>query len=218
MRTSFHNQLDSLTGQLAQMRDLAAHAMEKATQELLDRDLPLAEDVISHDADTDAMRLASEEKAHALLALQAPVAGDLRSIVTFVHVSEKIERMGDLARHVAEQVRRHPDAAIPGDTRDSFGEMGRLAVVSARAVRQLILTGEARYAELEDADDLIDRLEGHLLASASSNDWPHGVRAGVDVALLARFFERYADQAVSVARVTCSDQVPSGGTRRCTGR
>ncbi|GAA4671907.1 phosphate signaling complex protein PhoU [Amycolatopsis dongchuanensis] len=201
MRTTFHEQLDSLTGQLADMCGLVADAMEKATRALLSADLPLAEEVITQDADIDALRMESEAQAYALLALQAPVASDLRSIVTQIHVSEKVERMGDLARHVAEQTRRrHPQPAIPADTRDRFAEMARLAVVTARQVQQLITTGQARYTELNDADDLVDSIERNLLASVSRNDWPHGVRAGIDVALLARFYERFADQAVSIAR------------------
>ncbi|NKQ52868.1 phosphate signaling complex protein PhoU [Amycolatopsis sp. K13G38] len=202
MRTAFHDRLDKLTCQLAAMCGMVAVAMEKATRALLEADLGLAEEVIKADTEIDALRLHSEEAAYALLALQAPVAGDLRSIVTHIHVSEKVERMGDLARHVAEQARRrYPEPAIPAQTRDRFAEMGRLAVVAARQVQQLIATpGRTGYAELNEADDLIDALEQNLLASLSRQDWQHGVRAGIDVALLARFYERFADQAVSVAR------------------
>jgi phosphate transport system protein len=137
-----------------------------------------------------------------LVALQSPVAGDLRFVVMRVHAAEKLARMGDPARHVAEQVRRaHPDSAVPADTRERFAEMGRLAVVAAHNVRQMIAEpGQTRYAELEEADDLIDIIEQCLLASVSSRDWEHGVRAGICVALLARFYERFGDQAVSIVR------------------
>jgi phosphate transport system protein len=126
----------------------------------------------------------------------------LRRIVVLIHAAEKLERMGDLSRHVAEQVgRHHPEPAIPPDTRDRFVDMGRLAVVAAREVGQLLAEpGQPRYRELNDADDLMDLVEQNLLDSVTSNSWEHGVRAGVDVALLARFYERFADQAVSIAR------------------
>jgi phosphate transport system protein len=130
------------------------------------------------------------------------LASELRFIVMRIHAAEKLERMGDLARHVAEQVRRaHPDSAVPADTRERFAEMGRLAVVAAHNVRQMIAdSGQTRYAELEEADDLIDIIEQSLMASVGSRDWEHGVAAGINVALLARFYERFGDQAVSIVR------------------
>jgi phosphate transport system protein len=202
MRTTFHEELRALGDELALMCDLVADAMEQATRALLDVDLGLAEQVVERDSEIDEFRACSEEKAYSLLALQSPVAGDLRFIVMRIHAAEKLERMGDLARHVAEQVRRaHPDSAVPADTRERFAEMGRLAVVAGHNVRQMIAEpGQTRYAELEEADDPIDTLEQSLLASVSSRDWEHGVRAGINVALLARFYERFGDQAVSIVR------------------
>jgi phosphate transport system protein len=176
--------------------------LRNLSRPLLDVDLGLAEQVVERDSEIDEFRACSEEKAYSLLALQSPVAGDLRFIVMRIHAAEKLERMGDLARHVAEQVRRaHPDSAVPADTRERFAEMGRLAVVAGHNVRQMIAEpGQTRYAELEEADDPIDTLEQSLLASVSSRDWEHGVRAGINVALLARFYERFGDQAVSIVR------------------
>jgi phosphate transport system protein len=202
MRTAFYDQLQHLTQRVADMCGLAADAMQRATTALLAADLPIAEQVISHDVAIDELRQECEQHAYSLIALQAPVAGDLRTIVTLIHTAEKVERMGDLARHVAEQARRrHPDPAIPDDTRDRFQQMGRLAVIAARQVQQLIAQpGQTRYAELNDADELIDNLEQNLLASVSDRAWNHGVRAGIDVALLARYYERFADQAVSITR------------------
>lgn len=202
MRTVFHEQLQHLTDQVAHMCGLAAEAMERATEALLGLDLRMAEEVISQDADIDTLRTNCEQLAYSLLALQAPVAGDLRTIVALIHTAEKIERMGDLARHVAEQTRRrHPRPAIPDDTRDRFEQMGRLAVHIAREVQQLITEpGQTRYTELNDADDLVDTLQQDLLSSVNDTTWDHGVRAGIDVALLARYYERFADQAVSITR------------------
>ncbi|WP_082859830.1 PhoU domain-containing protein [Alloactinosynnema sp. L-07] len=110
--------------------------------------------------------------------------------------------MGDLARHVAEQARRrHPGHAMPEETRDRFATIGELAVNAAREVADLIVNlDRTGFMALHNADDLIDNLEQSLLASVSDNDWSHGVRAGIDVALLARFYERFADQAASIAR------------------
>jgi phosphate transport system protein len=202
MRITFHQELRALGDELASMCGLVAGAMEQATRALLDVDLGLAELVIEQDSEIDEFRARCEDQAYSLLALQAPVAGDLRSIVMRIHAAEKLERMGDLARHVAEQARRaHPNFAVPADTRERFAEMGRLAVVAAHNVRQMLAEpGPTRYVELEEADDLIDIIEQNLLASVSSRDWEHGVRAGINVALLARFYERFGDQAVSIVR------------------
>jgi phosphate transport system protein len=202
MRTAFYEQLQTLIHEVADMCGQAADALALATEALLNTDLPAAEQVIGHDSDIDELRLHCEQQAYSLLALQAPVATDLRTIVTLIHTAEKVERMGDLARHVAEQARRrHPESAIPADTRERFQQMGQLAVLAARQVQRLIAEpGRTGYAELDDADDLIDGIEKNLLASVSNTEWRHGIRAGIDVALLARYYERFADQAVSIAR------------------
>ncbi|CRK57760.1 Phosphate transport system regulatory protein PhoU [Alloactinosynnema sp. L-07] len=103
---------------------------------------------------------------------------------------------------MAEQARRrHPGHAMPEETRDRFATIGELAVNAAREVADLIVNlDRTGFMALHNADDLIDNLEQSLLASVSDNDWSHGVRAGIDVALLARFYERFADQAASIAR------------------
>lgn len=124
-------------------------------------------------------------------------------IVTGIRVAEKIERMGDLARHVAELARRrHPDCAVPSEMAAQFAEMGQLATRIARSVAQTIAEPlEEQFAQRDRDDDRIDALQQDLLAAAVHQaDKPNAVRTGIDVALLTRFIERFADQAVSVAR------------------
>lgn len=202
MRDAYTDQLDELAGALAGMCDDVATAMEKATRALLDADLKLAEQVIDEDLKIDEIRHAAEEKAFALLVLQAPVATDLRIVVSAIHGAGDIERMGDLALHVAQAARRrHPQPVLPDEIAPYFAEMGRIGVELARKAVTVIKTRDLdAAAELETDDDAMDDLHKHMFTVLMDRNWDHGVEAAVDVTLLARFYERYADHAVAVAR------------------
>lgn len=202
MREAYQVELGQLGGELANMCTMVATAMELATRALLDVDLGLAEQVIGDDAKVDDARSACEEHAYALLALQAPVATDLRSVLAAIHAAESLERMGDLALHVAKAARRrHPQPVLPEQVRPYFTEMGRVAVELAREAEQVIQSKDIQQAySLERADDEMDDLHRHLFTVLMDKDWPHGVASAVDVTLLGRFYERFADHAVSVAK------------------
>lgn len=202
MRAAYHEKLEGLNDELAQMSQLAGEAMKKATTALLEGDLDLAEEVISSDTDIDALRASAEEQAFGLLALQAPVAGDLRSVIAAIHSAGDLERMGDLALHVAKAARRrHPDLVLPGEVAPYFAEMGRVALDLAQDARRVILGRDVELAfTMESDDDAMDDLHRHLFTVMMNKDWPHGVAPAVDVTLLGRFYERFADHAVAVAR------------------
>ena len=202
MREAYHVELGQLAEELANMCSMSATAMELATKALLETDLGLAEQVIGDDAKIDDARSACEEHAYALLALQAPVATDLRTVLAAIHAAESLERMGDLALHVAKAARRrHPNPVLPDQVSPYFSEMGRVAVELARDAEQVILNKDIDQARsLEEADDEMDDLHRHLFSVIMDTEWPHGVAAAVDVTLLGRFYERYADHAVSVAK------------------
>ncbi|MFI9007000.1 phosphate signaling complex protein PhoU [Actinosynnema sp. NPDC053489] len=204
MREAYHDQLGHLAGQLADMCGMAGDAMERATDALLGADLALAEQVIGEDARIDDVRAAIEEQAYALLALQAPVATDLRIVLAVIHAAESVERMGDLALHVAKAARRrHPNPVLPDTVRPYFAEMGRIAVELAREATDIIRTQDVKRARsLEDADDAMDDLHRHLFTVIMDKEWGHGVPSAVDTTLLGRFYERFADHAVSVAKRT----------------
>ncbi|MGH3984859.1 MAG: phosphate signaling complex protein PhoU [Pseudonocardiaceae bacterium] len=202
MRETFQNQLGQLGDHLAQMCTVVASAMEKATIALLESDLQLAKDVISDDIRIDELRAIAEDRSYAALALQAPVATDLRVVLTVIHAAGDLERMGDLALHVAEAARRrYPEHVLPEQMRPYFTEMGRVAVALALKAGEVIRSRDLEQAsELEADDDAMDDLHRHMFTVLMDRDWPHGVAAAVDVTLLARFYERYADHAVAVAR------------------
>ena len=202
MRTAYHEQLDALTEQLGEMCGLAGVAMERATQALLQADLVLAEQVITDHEQMTAMSARAEESAFVLLALQAPVAGDLRAIVSSIQIVADIDRMGALALHVAKIARRrHPQHALPEEVNGYFAEMGRVAVELGNSAQEVLVTRDPeKAARIRDEDDAMDDLHRHLFTVLMDREWRHGVAAAVDVTLLGRFYERFADHAVEVAR------------------
>src|SRR5712672_4435569 len=202
MRTAYHEQLSDLSERLGEMCGLAGVAMERATQALLQADLVLAEQVITDHEQIAAMSAKAEESAFVLLALQAPVAGDLRAIVSSIQIVADVDRMGALALHVAKIARRrHPLHALPEEVNGYFAEMGRVAVELGNSAQEAVLSGDPRRAaEIDDEDDAMDELHGHLFIVLMDREWKHGVPAAVDVTLLGRFDERFADPAVEIGR------------------
>jgi phosphate transport system protein len=202
MREAYAEQLAALSDQLARMCDLVADSMQRATKSLLTADLALAEQVISDEVKVDELRGSSEQNAIGLLALQAPVASDLRVVVAAVRASADIERMSQLSLHVAQTARRrHPQKVLPEQVEPYFAEMGRVAVQLANAATGIIRTKNVELAsKLDEDDDAMDDLHRHLFTMLITPGWPHGVAAAMDVTLLGRFYERYADHAVSLGR------------------
>jgi phosphate transport system protein len=202
MRTAYHEQLDTLTAQLGDMCGMAGVAMERATQALLQADLVLAEQVITDHEQIKAMSAQAEEAAFVLLALQAPVAGDLRAIVGSIQIVADVDRMGALALHVAKIARRrHPQHALPEEVNGYFAEMGRVAVELGNAAQEVVVSGDPeKAARLREEDDAMDDLHRHLFTVLMDRNWRYGVSTAVDVTLLGRFYERFADHAVEIGR------------------
>jgi phosphate transport system protein len=202
MRTAFHEELSGLCAQLGEMCGLAVSAMDRATTALLEADLSLAEQVIADNEHIAALNRRTEETALRLLALQQPVAGDLRTVVGSIHIAADIDRMGALAVHVAGISRlRHPDCALPEDVRSSFAKMGSRAVQLARTAQEVLLSRDpARAATLRDEDDAVDAEHRHLFTLLIDHKWQDGVCSAVDVALLGRYYERFADHAVEIGK------------------
>jgi phosphate transport system protein len=194
VRTVFHQQLDDLTVAIAEMCGSAGEAMEYATRALLRADLVLAEQVITDHDDIVARARKTEEQALTVLALQAPVAA--------VKNLADVDRMGALALHIAKLTRRrHPDEVLPEEVKGYFTEMGRIAVDMGRTVKDVVLSKDAHRAEqLGDDDDDMDHLHRHLFSVLMDREWKHGVAAAVDVTLLGRYYERFADHAVEIGR------------------
>jgi phosphate transport system protein len=201
MRDAYHEELDSIGDSLVEMARLAGSAIGRATTALLDADLKLAESVIAADEKVDGLQRDLEQRAIALLARQQPVATDLRIVVTSLRMSSDLERCGDLARHVAKVARlRYPNSAVPADLHPTILEMGQLAQRLIAKAGQVITTKDVDAAmQLEQDDDEIDTLHRALFQHLLDDRWQHGIETAVDVTLCGRYYERFADHAVSVA-------------------
>jgi len=202
MRDTYHDELDAISASLVDMSNLVGSAMSRATTALLDADLQLAEQVISADDAIDARYRETESRAFDLLARQQPVASDLRVIVTSLRMVADLERMGDNASHVAKIARRrYPSSAVPPTLRATVLKMGHAAeeivakAGSCIAGRDLVLA-----AQLEKDDDVMDELHRQLFTAILDDRWDEGVEAAIDITLVGRHYERFADHAVSVAR------------------
>ncbi|MQA05072.1 MAG: phosphate signaling complex protein PhoU [Streptosporangiales bacterium] len=202
MRDAYHESLDSLNADLVQMTRLIREAMNNATAALLESDRAMSERVIEGDTKVDQLQMLVEEASYELLARQQPVASDLRVIVTSVRLSADLERMGDLAVHVAEvNRRRYPDNAVPPLARDTVQQMAAVAARMTTYLEQVVEDSDIAVAlQLENADDEMDALLRQIFVSLLSPQWTYGIEAAVDVTLIGRYMERYADHAVSAAR------------------
>lgn len=223
MREAFQEELDHITVQLVEMTRLAGSALNRATTALLDADLELAESVIAADEQIDAIRRELDDHTIDVLARQQPVATDLRTVVTGMRMSADLERMGDLARHVAKVARmRYPASAVPVELRDTFVQMAAVAERMVLKAGTIIAAQDVQGAKaLEDDDDAMDTLHRQIFRfllegrgerrenGAGGTGAPavrlsdlkgaNAVEVAVDATLLGRYYERYADHAVSVA-------------------
>lgn len=202
MRDAYHEELESITTSLVEMTRLVGSAVGRATTALIDADLTLAESVVDGDEIVDALYHRVEEQAMALMARQQPVASDLRMVVASLRMVADLERSGDLALHLAKLARRrYPASAVPPELRDTMLEMGQVAErIVAKAGSVISARDVERAAELEDDDDVMDGLHRRLFTVMLADDWPYGVDTAIDIALAGRYYERFADHAVSVAR------------------
>jgi len=202
MRDAFHDDLDAISVSLVEMSQLANTAMVRATKAILEADLAIAEEVISEDERIDNLHHDLDARTLTLLARQQPVAGDLRTIVTSIRMSSDIERMGDLAHHIAKLARmRYPACAIPPELVFIIQEMGEVAQRIMTKTTGIITSRDTLAAvELEKDDDAMDKLHRKLFEILLDDNWAHGIETAIDMTLVGRYYERYADHAVSVAR------------------
>jgi phosphate transport system protein len=202
MRDEYRADLVDVNRMLVAMAEAVRSAMNRATNSLLKADQTDAEEVIARDAEIDALYRLVEDKVYDLLARQAPVASDLRVVFTAIHVAADLERMGDLAAHVARTaLRRHPACAVPDVLFSAFEEMGKIADRIAEKITTAISTSDiVTAAHLDRDDDAMDALHRQLFELMFDPKWSDGTEAAVDNALLGRYYERYADHAVNAGR------------------
>jgi len=202
LRTAFQDELDGVTQTLSELSTLVSGAITQATHALLTADLSEAEAVIAADDRVDEIQHELDSRIIDIIARQQPVASDLRALVTALRMSADLERMGDLAHHIAKVTRlRHPGAAVPSELLLTVEEMGKVARLISDKVGGIINSKDIDKAlEVEKDDDEMDLLHRKLFTVLLDPSWPHGIETAIDMTLIGRYYERYADHAVSVSR------------------
>jgi len=201
MRDNYRESLESVVRDLVEMTGLVQVAVRDATTALLEADLATAEKTISADAELDHRHDDIEARCFSLMARQAPVAGELRTLVAALRMVADLARMGDLAAHIAKIARlRYPECAVPEGLRPNFTLMARVAGEMVETAGRSLLERNAHDAsKLADNDEEMDELRKSQFRLILDKDWDYGVEAAVDVALLGRYYERIADHAVLMA-------------------
>ena len=202
IRSVFQDELDNVSQSLVDLTVMVSTSMTKATTAILSCDLKLAEEVIATDVKIDDYQHENDSRIIDIIARQQPVASDLRALVTALRMGSDLERMGDLAHHVAKVARlRHPNAAVPPELVAIIQAMGVAAVAITEKTGVVIATRDTQMAlEIERDDDVMDDLHRKLIAVLIEPTWKHGIETAIDLTLLGRYYERYADHAVSIAR------------------
>jgi phosphate transport system protein len=203
IRRTYHEQLDDLRVSVVRLGLLANEAIGAGTEALLEADLVGADRVISADATIDSLTHDIEERAYALLALQQPMASDLRMIVAILRSIHELERTGDLMVNVAKTTRRLYPVQLPSRIRRLIERMGQQAGLQLRmAVEAFAEQDTARGLALDDMDDVMDDLQRELFRTifALGESDEAGLQQSVQIALVGRYYERVADHAVNIGQ------------------
>lgn len=202
IRSVFQDELDNVSQSLVDLTTMVATSVVKASKALQTADLNLAEEVIATDIKIDDYQHELDARIIDIIARQQPVASDLRALVTALRMSADLERMGDLSHHIAKVARlRHPNSAIPNDLLLAFTEMGHVAEKLATKVSTVITTRDTDMAlQVEKDDDEMDELHKKVISGIIGSNPVLALDVAIDLTLLGRYYERFADHAVSVAR------------------
>jgi len=202
IRSAFQDELDGVSQSLVDLTNMVSESIVKSSKALLTADLKLAEEVIATDAKIDDYQHDLDTRIIDIIARQQPVASDLRALITALRMSADLERMGDLSHHIAKVARlRHPNNAIPNDLVLAFTEMGYVAEKLSTKVATVITTRDTDMAlQVEKDDDEMDDLHRKVISGIISNGSTITIESAIDLTLLGRYYERFADHAVAVAR------------------
>jgi phosphate transport system protein len=205
-RRSFHHELEQIHDDVVRMAATVCETIQTGTAALLDADLSAAEELIAADPALDRLARDVEDRCFHQLALQQPMAGDLRSLVTAIRLTAELERSGDLVVNVAKGLLRMGQA--PADPRIR----GQLQAMSDEALRLFRAALDA-YAEADETkgailrtmDDALDDVHRayiqQVLESCRAGDLD--IQAAVQLALIGRYYERIGDHAVNIGEKVC---------------
>jgi phosphate transport system protein len=195
IRSAYQDELDGVSQSLVDLTNMVTASVVKASKAVQSADL-------AADVNIDDFQHELDARIIDIIARQQPVASDLRALVTAMRMSADLERMGDLAHHIAKVARlRHPDRAIPEALLLPFTEMGHVAEKLSIMVAGVITTRDTEMAmQVEKDDDEMDDLHKKVISAIVNQSSGVSIETAIDLTLLGRYYERYADHAVSVAR------------------
>lgn len=202
MREVFQQSLGELQSRLVGIAELVETSIEEATTAFTGQDHSVAENVIDRSEEVDEQVLALDQLAIDLLLRESPVASDLRLIVGALRMSSALERMSDLAQHIAQIARyRYPENAIPKGFRKTFAKMAVVDVEMAELVVELLRTqNPALVTQIRDLDDVLDELHAKVFEKVLSDKMKGDASDVVDATLASRYHERFGDHAVHIAK------------------
>jgi phosphate transport system protein len=202
LRINFHEELDELRNQIARLGASVVELIPRVTDILLEQDLEGAEYVLRGDAAIDARANETEERALTLLALQAPVAADLRQVAAVLKLAPEIERSADLCCNICKAARRTYGHELDPKIRGLIQRMSDQAQKEYKEVVEAYLADDAlRAAAIRDMDDYLDDLHRLFIAQIFESHAVGGVdlQVAVQLAVVARFYERLGDHAVNIS-------------------
>lgn len=202
MRVIFNEELKAVADDLDTMVKAVRTAIEGAGNALLHEDIDAAQAVIEGDSAIDSLEERVTDQCVGLLARQNPVATDLRVVVSTMRLATTFERMGDLARHIAETARRtYPESALTGQSVALFTQMQEFLNITANRLVSTLADRDTNLAEqvIRD-DDKLDALHSQTFEIMLSDDWTGTKQQLINTVLLGRYMERLGDHAVSAAR------------------
>jgi phosphate transport system protein len=201
LRSEFHRDLDEIREELARLAAAVTESIPRATEILLGQDLEGAEYMIRADDEVDARSVQLEERCYKVLALQSPVASDLRKVVAALRIIAEIERSADLAVNICKAARRIYGHRLDPRLRGIIQKMGDQAQQLFREATESYMTSDAvRAAALWDMDSYLDDLQRQFVAAIfeSHSGEQLELQVAVQLAVVARFYERIGDHAVNI--------------------
>jgi len=201
LRGNFHEELNTVRDMIVTLAAHVTEAIPRATQALIDNNLELAQEVIKTDDQLDLLSVQIEERCYALIALQQPMASDMRSIVTAMNCNGEYERSGDLAVNICKGLRRMYGIQLSPKLRGLITSMGDEAVRLTRLSVDAYAEGNAGLASaLPDIDDRLDDLQVDFIEAIfeAHDNGELKLEETVQLALIARFYERIGDHAVNI--------------------
>ncbi|MEI7593577.1 MAG: phosphate signaling complex protein PhoU [Actinomycetes bacterium] len=201
VRRTFHQELDDIRADIVRVAALVTECIPRGTDVLLANDLHGAQTLIESDDEIDSLALEIEERCYQVLALQQPVAIDLRSLVTAIRLTSEIERSGDLMVNVAKGARRIYGVQFDPRLRGLIERMGEEATRLFKLSIDAYVEGNASLgAALDDMDDRLDQLHKDYIQAIFESHHAGNIdlQASVQLALIGRYYERIGDHAVNI--------------------